>query len=63
MDWHIQFRRDAVDQVDWHPTPEAAIEAACLLIDAGVNVYGIGTGPLTDAIEMEYVNRRAAFGD
>jgi hypothetical protein len=31
-------------------TPEQAIEMACLLLGEGCDVYGIGTGPLTDSI-------------
>jgi hypothetical protein len=38
-------------------TPEEAIEAACRLIDDGHEVYGIGTGPLTDTIGMDEIAR------
>jgi hypothetical protein len=57
MEWHVQFHRDAVDYVDWHPTPEAAIEAACRLIDGGHDVFGIGTGPLEHSIDREQIAR------
>ena len=30
------------------PSPEAAIENACRLIDEGHDVFGIGTGDLTE---------------
>ena len=40
-----------------YPTPERAIEAACRLMDAGCDVYGIGTGPLTDSIGREQIAR------
>jgi hypothetical protein len=50
MTWHVQYRQAATDHVDQHPSPERAIEAACRLIDAGHDVFGIGTGPLTDSI-------------
>ena len=50
MTWHVQFRRDGADHIDRRPTPEAAIEHACELMDQGVHVHGIGTGPLTDSI-------------
>jgi hypothetical protein len=30
--WHVQFRWDTVDHVVMHPNPEAAIEAACVLL-------------------------------
>jgi hypothetical protein len=39
------------------PSPERAIEAACRLIDDGCDVYGVGTGPLTDSIEKEQIAR------
>jgi len=39
------------------PTPEQAIEAACLLLDEGHEVFGIGTGELTDTIEGEEIKR------
>jgi len=38
-----------------HPSPERAIEAACGLIDDGCDVYGIGTGPLSDSIAREEI--------
>lgn len=57
MTWHVQYRKDTVDLIVRHPTPEQAIEAACELIDAGCDVYGIGTGPLTDAIDREHIDR------
>jgi hypothetical protein len=55
--WYVQYNRDAVDHVDTHPTPECAIEAACRLIDAGYDVFGIGTGALTDSIERDQIDR------
>ena len=48
--WHVQYREGSSDHVVMNPTPEAAIVTACQLIDQGREVYGIGTGPLTDAI-------------
>ncbi len=57
MTWHVQYRNKAGDCVVRHPTPERAIEAACRLIDAGCDVYGIGTGPLTDSIGREQIGR------
>lgn len=38
-------------------TPELAIEAACGLIEGGVLVSGIGTGPLADCIGGEHIAR------
>lgn len=57
MTWHVQYRRDAIDMIGRHPSPEQAIEAACGLIDEGCDVYGIGTGPLTDSIDRERIDR------
>lgn len=55
--WHVQYRKNAVDHIDRHPTPQTAIEAACNLLDDGYDVYGIGTGPLTDSIDQDQVTR------
>ena len=61
MEWNVQFTRDAVDHVEMHLTPEAAIEAACRLADAGCDVYGIGTGPLIDSIDRSQIARIYEF--
>ena len=55
--WHVQYRKDATDHIERHPSPELAIEAACRLIDDGYDVYGIGTGPLTDSIGRNEIAR------
>jgi hypothetical protein len=55
MTWHVQYRKDTTDHIVRHPSPERAIEAACRLIDDGCDVYGIGTGPLTDSIAREQI--------
>jgi hypothetical protein len=55
MTWHVQYRKDAADHIERHPSPERAIEAACCLIDVGCDVYGIGTGPLTDSIGRDEI--------
>jgi hypothetical protein len=57
LTWHVQYRKDATDHVDRYPTPEKAIEAACGLLDDGYDVYGIGTGPLTDSIGKDVIAR------
>jgi hypothetical protein len=61
MTWHVQYRVDAVDHIVRHPTPEKAIEAACCLMDDGCDVYGIGTGPLTDSIARDQIASIYAF--
>lgn len=55
MDWHVQYRKDGTQQVVRHPTPEEAIDDACKLIDNGYDVFGIGTGPLTDSIAKDEI--------
>jgi hypothetical protein len=55
MTWHIQYRKDGTEHTARHSDPETAIEAACRLIDGGWDVYGIGTGPITDSIEGEQI--------
>jgi hypothetical protein len=57
MTWHVQYRNDTVDHIVRYPNPEQAIEAACCLIDDGCDVYGIGTGPLTDSIAKDQIAR------
>jgi hypothetical protein len=61
MSCHVQFRLDGLDHIDRHPTPEAAIEAACLLIEDGYDVFGIGTGPLEHSIDREQIARLYAL--
>ncbi|HVC59386.1 MAG TPA: hypothetical protein VND19_03340 [Acetobacteraceae bacterium] len=61
MTWHVQYQNHAVDHVERHPSPELAIEAACRLIDDGCDVYGIGTGSLTDSIARDQVARIYEF--
>jgi hypothetical protein len=55
MTWHVQYRKDAIDHIERHPSPERAIESACRLIDDGFDVYGVGTGSLDDSIEREQI--------
>jgi hypothetical protein len=55
MMWHVQYRKNAAHHIVWHPSPERAIEGACGLLDEGCDVYGIGTGPLTDSIEKDVI--------
>ena len=57
MDWHVQYRRDGTAQLLMFPSPETAIENACNLIDDGHDVFGIGTGALTNSIEPEQIAR------
>jgi hypothetical protein len=55
--WHVQYRRDAINHLVRYPTPQAAIQAACHLIDDGWDVYSIGTGALTDSVGQKEIAR------
>jgi hypothetical protein len=44
-----------MDHIVRFPSPERAIEAACRLIDDGCDVYGVGTGALSDSIERQQI--------
>jgi hypothetical protein len=57
MTWHVQYRQNDTDHLVRFPTPEAAIEAACGLIDEHCDVFGIGTGLLDDSITREQIAR------
>jgi hypothetical protein len=57
MKWHVHYRQGTTDHVVWHPSPEGAIDAACRLIDEGLDVFGIGTGDLADSIEKITIDR------
>ena len=71
MIWHVQYRIESADHVERHPSPEQAIEAACRLIEEGCDVYGIGTGPMTETIGKDeiariyamWVRERLPFGE
>jgi len=57
MHWHIKYRTGTADFVDRYPSPESAIEAACGLMDAGYEVYGVGTDSPADAIGRAEIDR------
>jgi hypothetical protein len=57
MPWHVQYTEAGNDRIERHPCPDRAIEAACRLLDRGCDVYGIGTGPLTDSIGRDHIAR------
>ena len=63
MTWHVQYREGAADHIERFGGPELAIEAACRLIDEGRDVYGIGTGPLTDSIGKDEIAKIYAMWD
>jgi hypothetical protein len=58
MTWHVQFTKlDGVAGIVQFPTPERAIEEACRMLDDGWDVFGIGTGPLSDSIDRSQIKR------
>ena len=56
-EWYVQYRQGQADRVEWFPTSELAIEAGCILIDKGCDVYGIGVGSLDDAVSRDHISR------
>jgi len=61
MTWHVQYKHDAKEIVFCYTSPELAIQAACKLIDYGYEVFGIGTGPLTDCIDYAHICKICAL--
>ena len=57
MDWFVQYHKSGADHLIRAKTPEEAIELACRLLDEGCDVWGIGTGPLTDSIAKDQIAR------
>jgi hypothetical protein len=57
MTWFVRYMKSAADHLARMRTPEQAIETACRLLDDGCDVYGIGTGPLTDSIDQDQIAR------
>ena len=57
MPWHVQYRDETGEHIMRLPSPERAIESACRLLDDGGDVFGIGTGPLTDSIARDQIAR------
>jgi hypothetical protein len=63
MRWHVQYKAESGVSVLEFPSPERAIEAACSLLDNGLQVLGIGTGDLDDSIaEIEIARIYAIWG-
>ena len=61
MTWHLRYQKDGTNHITWHPSPEAAIETACRLIDDSYDVCGIGTEMLVDTISRGEIARIYAF--
>lgn len=60
--WYVRCQKDAVDLLVRHPAPERTIKAAHALNDEGGDGYRMGTGPPTDPIDREQIDRINAFG-
>ena len=57
MIWPVKYRDDAIDYIASYPSPERAIDAACLLIDHGCDVYGLGTEASADTMGRDEIAR------
>jgi hypothetical protein len=57
MPWHVRYKAESGVSVLRFPTPERAIEAACSLLDNGLEVLGIGAGNLDDSIAESEIAR------
>ena len=57
MTWQVQYRQAGTNELLRRLTPEAAIEAACRLIDQGCDVFAICTESLSDSITHDQITR------
>jgi hypothetical protein len=57
MIWHVQYRDNAIDYIASYPSAEQAIGGACLLVDHGCDVYGIGTEASPDTMGRDEIDR------
>ncbi len=55
MAWFVQCSQTGTDRLVRERTPEQAVKTACELLDDGCDIYGIGTGPLTDSIGKDQI--------
>jgi hypothetical protein len=55
MMWHVQFYYGTDDRTLGYPSEAAAINAVCLLIDFGADVYSLGTGPESVSVGREEI--------
>jgi transposase InsO family protein len=56
MTWHAQYRKDATDHIERHSSPSGRLKLP-VVIDNGHDVYGVGTGPLTDSVDRDQIAR------
>jgi hypothetical protein len=55
MFWHVQFYYGTEDRTLGYPSEVAAINAACLLIDFGADVYSLSAGPGSASVGREEI--------
>jgi hypothetical protein len=55
MSWHVEYLKDTKNHVVLYESPEAAIKAACRLIDMGIDVHAIGNGRLNESIDRAQI--------
>lgn len=55
MTWFVQYNKSGTDHLVRMLTPEQAIKTACELLDADCDVFGIGSGPLTNSIGKDQI--------
>ncbi len=55
MMWFVQYNKSGTDHLVRMRTPEQAIKTACELLDDHCDVFGIGTGPLTNSIGKDQI--------
>jgi hypothetical protein len=56
MDWFIRYRNGDLTHVENHRSLDAAIESACVLMDKGHVVYGIGYKTSDNSIEKPEID-------
>lgn len=57
MKWHVSYVAGETASLEWHLTPEMAIESACRHMDVGHTVFGMGIGEPSDSISPECIKR------
>lgn len=55
MEWQVRYQRRSTECFGRYPTQEIAVKAACLLIDQGCDVFGIGLASETAELGREQI--------
>jgi hypothetical protein len=61
MTWHVQYKGGGSESFLGFPSAECAVEAACLLIDDGLQVLGIATDDPDATIADDEIARISAI--